>query len=75
MYTKNNIGDDNMRNGLITTALGTAVTAGSVALRASDLKNRRMHKNDVVPMIETAALGFGLAHIVLGTVDLLQNRR
>lgn len=65
----------NMKNGLITTALGTAVTASSFALRASSLKNRKMHKRDIVPMIETAALGFGLAHVVLGTVDLLQNRR
>lgn len=64
-----------MRNGLITTALGTAVTASSVALRASDLKNRKVYKKNIVPMIETAALGFGLAHMVLGTVDLLQNRR
>lgn len=64
-----------MKRGSVTTALGTAVTAGAVALRAMDVKNRGMHRREVVPMIETAVLGFGLAHIVLGTIDLFQSRK
>ncbi|MCT8976273.1 asparagine synthase [Clostridium sp. CX1] len=64
-----------MREGTIPTALGTVVTAGAVALRAMDMKKRGMRKKDMVPMIETAVLGFGLAHVVLGTIDLIEHRR
>lgn len=64
-----------MREGTVPTALGTVVTVGAVALRAIDMKKRRMRKRDIVPMIETAVLGFGLAHIVLGTIDLVEHRR
>ncbi|MFL0198088.1 asparagine synthase [Clostridium sp. WILCCON 0269] len=64
-----------MKNGLITAALGAAVTTGAVALRAADIRNRGMQSRNIIPMVETAALGFGLAHVVLGTIDLLQSRR
>lgn len=64
-----------MREGMIPTALGTVVTAGAVALRAMDIKKRGMRKRDIVPMVETAVLGFGLAHIVLGAIDLVEHRR
>lgn len=63
-----------MREGLIPTALGTAVTAGAVALRARDLRKKGIQSKSIVPMLETAALGFGLAHVVLGTIDLLQDK-
>jgi hypothetical protein len=64
-----------MREGTIPTALGAVVTAGAVALRAMDIKKRGMRKKDMVPMIETAVLGFGLAHVVLGAIDLVEHRR
>lgn len=64
-----------MREGAIPTALGTVVTAGAVTLRAMDMKKRGMKKKEMIPMIETAVLGFGLAHIVLGTIDLVEHRR
>lgn len=63
-----------MKEGLVPTALGVAVTTGAVALRAMDMKKRGMKKKEMIPMIETAALGFGLAHIVLGTMDLVEHR-
>lgn len=52
-----------MREGLIPTVLGTAVTATGAAIR-----NR-------YPMAGTAVMGFGLAHIVLGAIDLMEHRR
>ncbi|MDI6705272.1 MAG: asparagine synthase [Bacillota bacterium] len=53
-----------IREGLIPTILGTAVTAtGSV------LKKRRTN-----PMIAAGIVGFGLAHVVLGTIDLMHHR-
>lgn len=61
-----------VKEGVIPTALGAIVTAGALAARARD--PRGMKKKDMVPMVETAILGFGLAHIVLGTIDLIQDR-
>lgn len=63
-----------MREGLVPTVLGVAVTTGAVALRAMDMKKRGIKKREMLPMAETAALGFGLAHIVLGTIDLIEHR-
>ncbi|WML35733.1 asparagine synthase [Clostridium sp. OS1-26] len=63
-----------MREGLVPTVLGVAVTTGAVALRAMDMKKRGMKRKEMLPMAETAALGFGLAHIVLGTIDLIEHR-
>lgn len=73
---KNNaVGGDNMKEGTVEAALGTVVTAGAIALRAMDIKDRGFRRRDIIPKVETAFLGFGLAHIVLGTIDLLQDRR
>jgi hypothetical protein len=63
-----------MREGLIPTVLGTAVTAGAAGLRAREIRKRGVRQKEIVPMIETVMLGVGLAHIVLGTIDLLQDR-
>ena len=63
-----------MREGLVSTVLGVAVTTGAVALRAMDMKKRGMKKKEMLPMAETAALGFGLAHIVLGSIDLIEHK-
>jgi hypothetical protein len=52
-----------MREGLIPTILGTAVAASGYALR---------QKN---PTIGWGVLGFGLAHVVLGAIDLVEHRR
>lgn len=52
-----------MREGLIPAVLGTAVTATGAALRGK------------YPMAATAAIGFGLAHMVLGAIDLVEHRR
>lgn len=55
-----------IREGLIPTALGTAVTAASYAMK----QNRRSNK-----MVANTVFGFGLAHIVLGVIDLVEHRR
>jgi formate/nitrite transporter FocA (FNT family) len=56
----------NIREGLIPTALGTAVTATGYAMK----QNRRSNK-----MIANTVFGFGLAHVVLGVIDLIEHRR
>ncbi|MBN6887438.1 hypothetical protein ACUXCC_005423 [Cytobacillus horneckiae] len=56
----------NIREGLIPTVLGSAVTATGYALR----KKRGSNK-----MIADTVFGFGLAHVVLGAIDLVEHRR
>lgn len=64
-----------MREGTIPTALGAVVAGSAAALRTRDIRRRGLKERDIVPRVETALLGFGLAHVVLGTIDLFQNRR
>lgn len=53
-----------MREGMIPAVLGTVVTAASgAALLGGKYK-----------LAATGILGFGLAHIVLGTIDLIEHR-
>ncbi|ETT72416.1 asparagine synthase [Paenibacillus sp. FSL R7-0204] len=52
-----------MREGMIPAVLGTVVTASSAAFLGSRYK-----------IAATGILGFGLAHIVLGTIDLFEHR-
>ncbi len=56
----------NIREGLIPTALGSAVTATGYAMK----QNRGSNK-----MIANTIFGFGLAHVVLGVIDLVEHRR
>jgi hypothetical protein len=51
-----------MREGMIPTILGTAATASGVAMRGK------------YPMAAAAVAGFGLAHVVLGAIDLVGKR-
>ncbi|MBM7661394.1 formate/nitrite transporter FocA (FNT family) [Bacillus mesophilus] len=55
-----------IREGLVPTVLGTAVTATGYALKQS-------HR--VSPMVSNTIFGFGLAHVVLGAIDLVEHRR
>ncbi|WP_044640048.1 hypothetical protein [Risungbinella massiliensis] len=55
-----------VREGLIPTVLGTAVTSTGIAIR--NMRNMR-------PLIAGSIIGFGLAHIVLGAIDLIEHRR
>jgi hypothetical protein len=52
-----------MREGLIPTVLGTAVTATGAALLGT---NRTL---------ACSIMGFGAAHIVLGAIDLVEHRK
>lgn len=56
---------DRVREGLIPAVLGTAVTAAGYAMK----QNRRTNK-----MLSDTIVGFGLAHIVLGAIDLVEHR-
>ena len=54
----------NTREGIIPTALGTVVTVVGTALVTKK----------ITPKIASGILGFGLAHVVLGSIDLVEHR-
>lgn len=56
----------NFREVLIPTALGSAVTAAGFVMK----QNRGSNK-----MVANTVFGFGLAHVVLGVIDLVEHRR
>ena len=60
------------REGLIPAILGTAVTVTGLALRSADMKKNGMNRREVAPMVAAGIIGFGLAHVVLGSIDLIQ---
>jgi hypothetical protein len=51
-----------VREGLVPTVLGTVVTATGLAIRP------------LAPFVSWGVAGFGLAHIVLGAIDLVDHR-
>ena len=55
-----------IREGLIPAVLGSAVTATGYALKQTRGANK---------MFADTLVGFGLAHIVLGAIDLVEHRR
>ncbi|WP_332651285.1 asparagine synthase [Lysinibacillus sp. 54212] len=57
---------ESVREGLIPAVLGTAVTSTGLALR----KNK-----SITPLIKGSIIGFGLAHVILGAIDLVEHRR
>lgn len=57
------------REGLIPTLLGAAVTATAATAATTKFKSK-----DTSSMIAAGLAGFGLAHIVLGAIDLVEHR-
>jgi hypothetical protein len=55
-------GGVDMREGMIPTVLGTAVTASGAVMR------------NKYPAAAWGVMGFGLAHMVLGAIDLVEHR-
>ncbi len=56
---------NNIREGLIPAVLGSAVTAAGFAMTQKSGMNK---------MVANTIFGFGLAHIVLGAIDLVEHR-
>lgn len=62
-----------MREGLIPVILGTVVTATGVALGGADMKKHNMTKRDTKVAVSAGIFGLGLAHIILGGIDLIKD--
>lgn len=63
-----------MREGIIPAVLGAAVTATGTAMGMKDIRKRSMRKRDVIPLVGAGLVGVGLAHVVLGSIDIVQHR-
>lgn len=61
-----------MREGMIPTLLGSAVLTTGAVMRGIDMKQRGMSKKDIMPLVSAGLVGFGLAHVILGSKDLVQ---
>lgn len=59
-----------MRNGMIPTLLGTAVTGATIYMSGQDVMKKSKRKGNIETMVATGILGFGLAHVLLGSIDM-----
>lgn len=64
-----------MREGVIPSVLGTLVTTAGVAMRSIDMKKNGMNRQEIFPLLGAGVIGFGLAHLLLGGIDLVEHRR
>jgi hypothetical protein len=63
-----------MREGVIPVIAGTVATSIGSVIRGTEMMKSGMRKRDVMPMVSAGLVGFGIAHIVLGAIDLNQSR-
>ena len=59
-----------MREGLIPVIVGTAVTTAGMTLKYAYV-NKSDKSPKLFPMVAAGVIGFGLAHIFLGSLDLM----
>ncbi|MDP4094044.1 MAG: asparagine synthase [Bacillota bacterium] len=63
-----------MREGLLPVIIGSAVTASGIAFRCMDMKKRGMTKHDAKVALGAGLVGLGAAHIILGAIDLFEEK-
>lgn len=63
-----------IREGLIPTTLGTIVALSGAVVDGMQMKKRHSKKGDIIKMAAAGVVGFGLAHVVLGAIDLVEHR-
>ena len=64
-----------MREGIIPILLGTAVTTSGVVMRSMDMKRHGMSKHDTKVALGSGIVGLGVAHIILGAIDDIGDRK
>ncbi|MDD2446460.1 MAG: asparagine synthase [Tissierellia bacterium] len=63
-----------MRAGIIPTLLGTAVTGATLYMNGEDIVKRGKRKRNVESMVASGLLGFGVAHLVLGSINMMKKQ-
>lgn len=63
-----------MRAGIIPTLLGTAVTGVTLYMNGEDIVKRGKRKRNVESMVASGLLGFGVAHLVLGSINMMKKQ-
>ncbi len=61
-----------MKKGLIPVTLGIAVTMAGLSVDINQSKQRRFKSRDYSNMAGALLVGAGLAHIALGTIDMIR---
>ena len=64
-----------MREGIIPIILGTAVTATGAAMRGIDMRKHGATRHDAAVTLGAGLVGLGAAHIILGAIDLIGDRK
>lgn len=62
-----------MKKGLIPVVLGTVVTATGIALDSNQSKKFKCKRNDYTSLVGATLVGAGVAHIVLGSIDIMKH--
>ena len=62
-----------MKAGLIPTIVGTGVTAAGIIMKVRNKKNYSWTES-FMPVLAAGAIGFGVAHVILGTIDLVSDK-
>ncbi len=63
-----------MREGLLPTIIGTGVTAAGIAMKVRNARQNNNAMEEIMPLFTAGLIGFGLAHVLLGTIDLFGDR-
>ena len=62
-----------MKKGLIPVTLGVVVTMAGLAVDANQSKEKKFKSRDYANMAGALLVGAGVAHIALGSIDMLRN--
>ena len=61
-----------MKNGLIPVTLGIAVTMAGLSVDANQSREKSFKTRDYANMAGALLVGAGVAHIALGTIDMIR---
>ncbi|SCH02891.1 MULTISPECIES: asparagine synthase [unclassified Romboutsia] len=61
-----------MKKGLLPVALGTLVTTAGIVIDCNQSKCQMCKGNDYLSLTGTFLLGLGVAHILLGGIDIVK---
>lgn len=58
--------------GIVPALLGTALTGATIYTNGQDVMKKGRKKRHMGTMVASGLLGFGLAHVVLGGIDMMR---